>query len=435
MRCDVAVVGAGPAGLAAAAAAGDAGKSVVVVDMGARAGGQFYRHAADGTPAVGQHGWSTFVRLRAKARVVRGAVHLVEGGPPFVLHGVGVVADSVVIATGAHDRVVPFPGWTLPGVLTAGGAQALWKGSRVLPGERIVVAGTGPFLLPVAAGLARSDRVVGVFEANHPGRFVRFAAVLRPGKVVEAAGYLAVLARHRVPVRNRHVVLAAHGDSALSAVTVGRVDAGWRLVPGTERRISCDTLAVGYGFVPRIDVGVALGCATHLTSDGTVALSVDERQWTGVPGVYAAGEVTGIGGAALSLVEGAIAGLAVAGVSSGRLRRVRERHVGFARALAAVYPVRDGWLDRLGEDTVVCRCEEVCHGAVREAVGLGARDARAVKLFTRAGMGWCQGRMCGEAVAGVVSRLTGVDPDLAGVNRRILAEPVRLGELAREEDG
>lgn len=435
MKVDVAVIGAGPAGLAAAAAIG--GKSVVVVDMAARPGGQFYRHAADGTPAAGQHGWSTFTRLRSRVRVVTGrSVHLVEPGPPFVLHGADVVADAIVIATGAHDRQVPFPGWTLPGVLTAGGAQALWKGNRVLPGKRIVVAGTGPFLLPVAAGLAAAGaRVMGVFEANHPGRFVRFPHVLSPGKLAEAAGYLATLARHGVPVRNRHVVLAAHGEDAVTGVTVGRVDADWRRV-GAGRRIECDTLAVSCGFTPRIDIGVALGCATRVTGDGTLALAVDDRQRTSVPGVYAAGEVTGVGGVQLSLVEGALAGLALSGVDAPvSLRRTRDKHAAFARAMSAVYPVRDGWLDRVAGDTLLCRCEEVDHDAVRVAVGLGARDARAVKLLTRAGMGWCQGRMCGEAVACTVTRLTGADPELAAMTRRILAEPVRLGDLAREEDG
>lgn len=444
MRYDIAVIGAGPAGLAAAAVATGAGRSVVVIDMNARPGGQFYRHPADGTPAPGQHGWSTFTQLRSRVRVLSGrSVFMIEPGPPFTVHGVpGLTADAVVIATGAHDRQVPFPGWTLPGVMTAGGAQSLWKGNRVLPGRRIVVAGTGPFLLPVAAGLATEGAsVLGVFEANDPTRFARFPGVLArsPGKLTEAAGYLATLARHRVPVRNRHAVLAAHGDDALSSVTVARVDANWQRVPGTERRIDCDVLAVGCGFTPQVDLGTALGCATHLAADGTLALTVDDRQRTTVPDVYAAGEVTGIGGVRLSLAEGAIAGLALSGVDDPgrwtRLRGERDRHADFARAMAAVYPVRDGWLDNLDGDTLLCRCEEVDHDAVRAAVDdLGARDARAVKLFTRAGMGWCQARMCGGAVACVVAHLTGADPDLAAMTGRTLAQPVRLGDLATDEE-
>jgi hypothetical protein len=323
-------------------------------------------------------------------------------------------------------------------VLTAGGAQSLLKGSKVLPGRRIVVAGTGPFLLPVAADLVSAGAdVAGVFEANDPRRFARFPVALarNAGKLGEAAGYLATLARHRVPVRNRHTVIAAHGDDALTAVTVARVTADWRPVPGTERRIDCDVLAVGCGFVPQVDVGLALGCAGRVAADGTLALAVDDRQATSVPGVFAAGEVTGVGGARLSLLEGAIAGHALSGVdASVHLRRERSRHAAFAAAMAAVYPVRDGWLTGLTGDTLVCRCEEVDHDAIRTAVGdLGARDARAVKLLTRAGMGWCQGRMCAAAVGCVVADLTGTPmdtADLAAMSRRTLAQPVSLGQLA-----
>lgn len=434
MTYDLVVIGAGPAGLAAAAAASHSGRSVAVLDLNSRPGGQFYRHPADGTPTPGQHDWATFQRLRSGVDVLTGrSVPLIEPGPPFRV--AGLTADAVVIATGAHDRVVPFPGWTLPGVMTAGGAQALWKGNRVLPGRRIVVAGTGPFLLPVAAGLARAGaRVLGVFEANAPTRFARHPRVLarNPGKLAEAAGYHAVLARHRVPVRTRHAVIAAHGDDRLAAVTVAKVTADWRRIPGTERRIDCDTLAVGHGFAPQIDLGVALGCATHVAPDGTLALTVDDRQRTSVPGVLAAGEVTGIGGVRLSLAEGTIAGSTV---DDPGLRAERDRHAAFAAAMADVYPVRDGWLGNLDDGTTLCRCEEVGYGTVRAAVDdLGARDARAVKLLTRAGMGWCQGRMCGGAVACAVRHATGTDPDAAAMTRRILAQPVRLGDLATDKE-
>jgi NADPH-dependent 2,4-dienoyl-CoA reductase/sulfur reductase-like enzyme len=426
MRYDVAILGAGPAGLAAAGAANKAGKKVVVLDTGTRVGGQYFRYHGRPSRELGRllsacHG----VRILFERRVF-----LIEPGPPFTIHtvdGEPVVADAVIIATGAHDRVVPFPGWDLPGVLTAGGAQSLWKGNKVLPGRRIVVAGTGPFLLPVAAGLVTAGaEVVGMFEANDPRRFARFPLVLgrNPAKLAEAARYLATLARHRVPVRNRHAVVAAHGDNGVTSVTVAKVDAHWRPVNGTERLIDCDTVAVGCGFVPQVDIGTALGCATGISADGTTVLTVDQRQETSVPGVFAAGEVTGIGGVRLSLAEGAIAGRAVAGLTVPTRSR---RHADFARALAAVYPVRDGWLEWLSGDTLLCRCEEVDYDTIRQATELGARDARAVKLLTRAGMGWCQGRMCASAVASAIN--VPVEPA-----RRILAQPVRLGDLASETE-
>ncbi|HEX4725551.1 MAG TPA: FAD-dependent oxidoreductase [Pseudonocardiaceae bacterium] len=423
MRCDIAVIGAGPAGLAAAAAA--AGRSVVVVDLAARPGGQYFRHPVDGQPTRGRR---TFARLLSGARVLSGhRVYAIEPGKPHVLHLTGETrvlrADAVLIATGAYDRVLPFPGWDLPGVMTVGGAQSLLKGSRVLPGRRIVVAGSGPFLLPVAAGLATAGAdVVGVFDRDCAAGFVRYPGVVarNPAKIVEAAGYLATLAHYRVPLHSKHSVVAAHGTDELVAVTVGR------------ERIECDTLAVGNGFTPLIDLGIAIGCATRIRA-GSLVLAVDARQRTSVPGVFAAGEVTGVGGAALAMVTGALAGRAMAGLPpTNRLLRARARHAEFAATLAKVWAAQDS--PRLTDDTVVCRCEEVRYGAVRAAVAeLGARDARAVKLLTRTGMGWCQGRTCGDAVSLLVSRLTGTEPEPGGMALRILAQPVTLGELSEEE--
>jgi NADPH-dependent 2,4-dienoyl-CoA reductase/sulfur reductase-like enzyme len=423
MRCDVAVIGAGPAGLAAAIEAA-ARRQVVVLDLGPRAGGQYYRHTAAG-PTDPHFVIRESVCRGRGVRILTGTqVFLVEPGPPFTIHTPGetITADAVVIATGAHDRVIPFPGWDLPGVMTAGGAQSLLKGDNVVPGNRIVVAGTGPFLLPVAAGFATAGARVSVFEANHPGAFARFPGVLarNPDKIPEAARYLATMIRHRVGIGFGHHVDAAHGTDELAAVTIG------------GRTIPCDILAVSHGFTPQIDIGVTLGCATRLASDGTVALVVDDNQATTVPGVYAAGEVTGVGGKDLAELEGIIAGLTLSGVDDptrrAKLSVRRARRRAFAEVMPKVYPVPGLTVT---DATTICRCEEVTHGTIAAAVTeLGARDPRAVKLLTRAGMGWCQGRTCGEAVACTVAHLTGTSPDPAGAGRRILAQPVRLGDLA-----
>lgn len=427
-HCDVAVVGAGPAGMAAAHVAAGAGCRVVLLDAGPRPGGQFWRHRTGSPPDD-----PAYRRLAgALSRVDHrpdAAVWFAE--PGFLLHTSAgeIAADRLVLATGAHDRVVPFPGWTLPGVTTAGGAQALLKGHGVLIGRRVVVAGTGPFLLPVAAGLARAGaRVVGVFEASNPMRMIRRLPV-PAGKLVEAAGYAGTLARYRVPYRTGHAVVAAHGDGEVAEVTVAPVDR-----PSATRRIACDALAVGYGFTPALELPLLLGCATTMDGDGLV-VAVDHAQRTSVAGVYAAGEITGVGGADLAIAEGALAGAAAAGAPPprGMLRRrtVLRR---FAAALRAVHPVPVGWPDWLADDTVVCRCEEVRHRAVREAVReLGATDARTVKLLTRTGMGWCQGRICGFAVGCLAARLSGREPnagDLEAFAHRPIAQPITIGELA-----
>ncbi|MFF7259341.1 FAD-dependent oxidoreductase [Streptomyces sp. NPDC008159] len=466
----LAVVGAGPAGLAAALAAAGRGVHVTVVDSAEAPGGQFYRQPAAALgarrPQALHHQWRTWRRLRdgLERHLAAGNItHLPEhhvwcvdrrpGAPQeqrpfdtpgrFTVHAllgpgqeeaVEVRADAVVLATGGYEKVLPFPGWTLPGVVTAGGAQAMLKGGLVVSGRTAVVAGTGPLLLPVATGLAAAGvRVAALVESADPKALVRRAGTLvgRADKLAEGAGYAVELLRRRVRTLVRHTVVEAHGTDRLEAVTVAALDAEGRVRPGSERRIPCDTLAVGHGMVPHTDLAESLGC--RVDAHG-MCVAVDDEQRTDVPGVWAAGEATGIGGAALSLAEGHVAGRSAAARLRGREPDPREwaaaaaartRLREFFAALDTVYVASAHWTEQVTDDTVVCRCEEVTAGAVREAVGeLGAGDVRTVKLLTRAGMGWCQGRMCGPAVA----RLAGCAETVA---RRPFARPVPLGVLAR----
>lgn len=474
-RPHLAVIGAGPAGLAASLAAAARGIRVTLIDAGAAAGGQFYRGPAPGLgarrPQALHHQWRTWDRLaRGLAGHVKAGTieHLTDHhvwcverrSDGFAVHALlgpeqerpaTVRADAVLLATGGYEKVLPFPGWTLPGVVTAGGAQAMLKGSLVVPGRTAVVAGTGPLLLPVATGLAAAGvDVAALVESADPRAFLRGAgdetAFLRrtrdakaflgraralaaqPGKVAEGALYAARLVRHHVKVMAHHTVVEAHGEERLDAVTVAALDNDGRVRPGTEQRIPCDTLAVGHGMLPHTDLADALGCRV----DG-LGVHVDEEQRTDVPGVWAAGETTGIGGSALSLAEGYIAGRSVAARLTGTepdprewaaAAKSRTRTREFFAALDTVYAPPAHWTEQVTDDTVVCRCEEVTGGEIRRAVGeLGAGDVRTVKLLTRAGMGWCQGRMCEPAVAG----LSGCAQTSA---RRLLARPVPLGVLA-----
>lgn len=471
---DVAVVGAGPAGIAAAVSAADAGCTVAVLDLADRIGGQYYRHAAAELartePGVLHHGWPSFVRLRDRfeallragriLHLARHAVWSVDRREGFVLRalegerdraGRTVHAAALIVATGAADRQLPFPGWTLPGVLAVGGAQALLKGSLVVAGRRVVVAGTGPFLLSVADGLlAAGAQVAAVVEANSPWRYARRLGAVAGGygKVPEALGYGARLLRHRVPYLAQHGLTRAYGQGRVQGVVLSRLDDRWHPVRGTERRIECDTVAVGYGFTPQLDLLLPLGCRTATSPDGSLVVVVDDQQQTSVHGVYAAGETTGVGGADLARVEGALAGSAAAAAlgharrsdarMTRRLRARRARLRRFAAALQELHPVRDGWTSWLDDTTVVCRCEEVTCGRVREAVrDLGARDPRAVKLLARPGMGWCQGRICGAATATLTAVLCGRavhQRDLEGLVERVVAQPVPLRVLAGIED-
>ncbi|MEU9004525.1 NAD(P)/FAD-dependent oxidoreductase [Streptomyces sp. NPDC059982] len=469
---DLAIVGAGPAGLAAAVTAARLGLRVTLLDAGERPGGQFYRHPAAGLgalrPQALHHDWRAFATREAalRAHVAAGRIdHLPfhhvwtvvpDGDGGWTLHAVAgpeeraatVGARAVLLATGAYERQLPFPGWTLPGVVGAGGAQAMLKGGLVLPGRRVLVAGSGPLLLAVAGSLAAAGATVPavVEAASYTAYATRGPALLRnPAKLAEGATYGGALLRHGIRLLTRHAVTAAHGRDRVEAVTVARLDRDWRPLPGTGRRIPCDALAVGHGLVPQLELATGLGCATLRSPDGTVALELDAEQRTSVPGIWSAGETGGIGGAQLALTEGEIAAHAIAAHATAAhasaahavapravaaapvpaaLTRRRARLRAFAAAMAAAHRPGAGWTGWLSDATVACRCEEVPAGRIREAVEeLGARDARTVKLLTRAGMGWCQGRMCGPAVAALAGEEQAPD-------RRPLSCPVPLRHLA-----
>ncbi|MFF2044281.1 NAD(P)/FAD-dependent oxidoreductase [Kitasatospora sp. NPDC058170] len=453
---DLAVIGAGPAGLAAAVTAADLGLRCALLDAGPRTGGQYYRHPAPGLGATRpdrlHHGWSVYTDLADRLADHRdtGLVDFLGGHQVWALERTDEAADAwavhvtlgpqaeerstvraraVLLATGAYERQLPFPGWTLPGVVTAGGAQAMLKAGLVLPGRRIVVAGSGPLLLAAASSLVTAGaEVPAVVEATDYLGYARRPGVLAavPAKLVEGAGHGSALLRHGVRLRRRSAVVEAHGTDRVTAVTVARLDADWRPVPGTERRIACDAVAVGHGLLPQIELATELGAATRAVADGAVALEVDARMRTSVPGLWAAGETCGVGGADLAITEGELAAHAVADrLPHAALLRRRSRLRAFADLMAAAHRPGPGWTGWLRPDTDVCRCEEVPAARITEAVDeLGAGDARTVKLLTRAGMGWCQGRMCGPAVAALAG---GGEPT---ADRRPLACPVPLSQLA-----
>ncbi|GAA1297904.1 FAD/NAD(P)-binding oxidoreductase [Planotetraspora silvatica] len=485
---DVAVVGAGPAGLAAAVESAEAGLAVVLVDAAGQPGGQYWRHYDESHARPGDHrghhGWSAFTRLRDRLDVLTadGRIHYLPGHQVWLITrddpgvftlrvtrsfggsagrvGAGVsggtetgpsravAARALILCPGGYDRQLPVPGWDLPGVMAAGGAQALLKGHRTLAGRRAVVAGTGPFLLPVATGLARAGAsLAAVVEANGTLGWLRdpVGAMSVPGKGVEALQYAVLMARHRIPYRRRTVIREILGEDRVEAVRMARVDREGRLT-GPDREVAADLVALGWGFTPSLELPLMLGVDTRKDVDGSLVVVVDDLQRSSVDGVYVAGEATGVGGAALAVAEGRLSALALSAslrrpataAVVRRLQRAIRRGRKFAAAMHRAYPVPGAWTEWLAEPTLVCRCEEVSYGdLLRACHDLGAEDARTLKMLARPGMGWCQGRMCGFATAEIASCLSGRETtaeDLRSLSTRSLAFPVTLGELAALTD-
>ncbi|WP_305787143.1 NAD(P)/FAD-dependent oxidoreductase [Symbioplanes lichenis] len=452
---EVVVIGGGPAGMAAALAAHRRGARVVLIEASDDVGGQYWRHLPAARATADEHelhhGWNRFQTFRNALRdievVCDGHVWSVDrrdGRPPRVHVLVGPAdgqrreartfePDALVIATGAHERTLPFPGWDLPGVYTAGAAQALAKGERVAVGRNVLVAGSGPFLLPVVSSLIRTGaRVAGVLEAAGPVQLARgwgskpWRLAKAGAKGAELAGYVRDLARHRVPYRTGRAVVAAHGTDRVESVTISRLDGNWSPIPGTDSRIAVDAVCVSHGFVPRSELAIAAGCRA---TNGIV--DVDGNQLTSVPGVFSAGELTGIGGVDLALAEGEIAGAAAAGYAPPpAAARARDTFREFAKRLETAHGIRPGWQSWVDDSTLVCRCEDVTAGELRATAAMtGTRGLRSLKLTTRAGLGICQGRTCGRAVEELAAGPAGL-LDAGRTAHRPIATPVRLGELA-----
>lgn len=394
---DILVVGAGPAGIAAAVRAAEAGRSVALLDDNPAAGGQIWRsggHAPaqarawlarlDSSGVVRKQGWRVVDCPEAGvARAER------NGGQPQPGTGkepAEVIADfrykHLILATGARERFLPFPGWTLPNVMGAGGLDAMVRGGLPIRGKRVVVAGTGPLLLAVAAHLAqRGAKILAVCEQASMGRLLRFASRMlgEPGKLWQGIGYCRAIGPMRF--KSGCWPVMAHGRDRLRAVTLRQGAQKWV--------VECDYLACGFHLVPNTELAALLGCRMQ---DGFVA--TDEQMQTSVPNVFCAGEPTGIGGVDLSLLEGEIAGLAAAGrVEQARqLDHQRRAQLGFVHALRQACALDPQLRSLPADDTFVCRCEDVEYGRLREC-----SSWRQARLHTRCGMGPCQGRICGAA--------------------------------------
>jgi D-hydroxyproline dehydrogenase subunit alpha len=372
--------------MAAAVCAAECGAAVGIVDDNAAFGGQIWRQGSrrDEYPQAAQ--WRTRLNSAAITKLCGTRVFDQPEPGSLLAEGAGDLCKlryrSLVLATGARERFLPFPGWTLPNVMGAGGLQAMVKSGLPLRGKRVVIAGTGPLLMAVAAYLRKHGAEIPIVceQASWRSLAKLGIALLRyPAKIVQARQLKKDLAG--IPFSTNSWPTQAHGKQFLEAVTISR--------RGKSETIPCDYLACGFHLVPNLELPVLLGCGID---DSYV--KVDEFQGTTVDQIFCAGEPTGIGGVDASLIEGQIAGYAAAGHidKAQKLMGQKRKAQRFASRLDRAFRLRPELATLPTSQTIVCRCEDVTYSRLQAHTSW-----RAAKLHTRCGMGSCQGRICGPA--------------------------------------
>ncbi len=444
------VIGAGPGGIAAAVEAAKTGATVKILDENPKPGGRIYSPLNDGFKLVdpGYLGpdYEKGKALLAEFDAVRKKIDYRNDALVFgtfenrimAFHQAGsgqqIAFNKLIVATGAYDRPVPFPGWTLPGVLTAGGVQTLVKMQRVLPGKKLLFAGTGPLQLVVANQVVDGGgQVEAVLEAGEINNWLKLLKGLSRnwGLLTDGLRYVRGIRKAGVPLLRRHIILEARGGSQVEAAVIAEVDRDWRPIARTQRVLEVDTICLGYGLVPSVELTRLVGCRHRYAPDlgGWIPVRNEDME-TSIQGVFAVGDGAGVAGSAMAVMEGRIAGISAAQslgyISHEEADRLKKpylndmKKIGQLRdALDHISRPRPGLFELANDDTVICRCEELTLGDIKRAISKGTTEMNELKRLTRMGMGRCQGRMCGPAVQEIIARQTQTRAaDIAYLNQR-----------------
>ena len=453
---DAIVVGGGPAGIMAAVAARRHGATVALLDENPAAGGQVYRATPPGfppsaVPTPEEIDGDRLRRLLSESGAATMFGHKVWSvDPGFRIDALGpdgpvaIRAPRLIVATGTSERVVPFPGWTLPGVIGLAAATIMLKSQRMLPGRATVVAGCGPLLIAVVAGILKGGgRVVAMVDTAGRGDWLaRLPAFWsRPDLLARGASWLAAIRAARVPMYRRHAVREVREDGDGLRITLGPVSAEGRAHPGGERLLSADCLAVGNGLTPSNEVSRVLR-ARHRYEAARGGWVADTDPWgrTSIPGLYVAGDGSGIVGAAAAEHHGELAALAAlhdaghlsVSIFTAQQTAVRARFDKarrFGSAMAGLMAIRPAQVAAIPPESIVCRCEDVTRGEIEGAIDEGAREVNQVKAWTRCGMGPCQGRSCGDIVGELVALRVGGRETAGYFTGRLPLRPVSLAAV------
>jgi NADPH-dependent 2,4-dienoyl-CoA reductase/sulfur reductase-like enzyme len=462
---DLVIVGGGPAGLSAAAEASKHGLTVALVDERATLGGQIYKQFGLGfsvkddtklghdyligrklIEAVQNQLVTIFLLTTAVALDGERIIISTEGSKVRTLIG-----RRILLAPGAHDRPVTFPGWTLPGVITAGGAQTLVKTQRVVPGERILFVGSGPLALAFPAQLKNyGANVLLTLEAGRaPGLVdllrIAFATFGNFRLIVDAAKYRWTLLRRRVPIRYRRIIVEVGGQNRVEYAIHAKVDKNWRVITGTEERVDVDTVCIGYGFFPSVELFRLAGCELSYNENlGGPTVNSDAWGRSTIENVFAAGDGTGVEGSYVAVAKGTIAALKIAQdlhfisekqaivLAEASFRQMNSKRK-FQKALLPMFRVGGGIYELADNQTTICRCENVKRAEIDIAVA-ATSDVSVVKAYTRAGMGLCQGRNCQRQISALIAQVHKMEiADIPFGTPRFPVKPISLGAIADDQ--
>jgi len=430
---DLIVLGAGPAGISAAVVAAAAGLKVALFDENPAAGGQVYRlplDTSESTQAAEERVGHQLRQDLAASAVQTFFAHQVWAatgdyridaiGPRGPVH---CAARALIVAAGTTERVVPFEGWTTPGVIGLAAASLLLGSQQILPGRSTLIVGCGPLLAAVAAKtVANGGTIDAIADLASVGEWARAlpAMLSCPELLRRGIGWWRTLRRARVPILARHTIIKVEPVGERLRATLAPCDAAGRPRAGKHRTALVDCVAVGHGLTPATELTRLLRAAHRYSraAGGWIAIA-DQDGRSSRPRLYVAGDAAGIAGAAAAATHGASAALACAlelgGADRSRLERLleaaRARHkraARFGRAMARLMALRAGHVDAIAPETIVCRCEDTTCAEIDEAFQAGACDLNQLKAWTRCGMGPCQGRTCGDIAGELLARRTRV---------------------------
>lgn len=456
VKCDVLIVGAGPAGATAAVCLAESGQNVVVIDERHTAGGQYFKQKIAAVRRNGdddsqyQAGRELIDRLMASSATTffgatawgafRGNDSRLEVTATTAEQSLQLLPQKLIVATGAYESVPPFPGWTLPGVMATGATQSLLRAYRVAPGQRVLIAGNGPLNLQLACELADNGiQVVAVAEAAPAALPGRALAALRmasssPRLTLTGLGYLRTLRKHNIPIYNAHHIDRASGDKQVMEATIAPIDNEGVTNSQGAISFSVDAVCLGYRQRPSLELLKTLGCRLTRHSSGAEIVERNQFGETSAAGVYAIGDGAAPLGAQSAIVEGQLLADALLGKpKDSRLWRQQTRHRLFQRSLWRVFAASE--FVSVPQDVTICRCESVPDSTLRALIDNGVHDLNELKRRSRAGMGPCQGRYCARSLINLVREHKDVvESATSSFTAQNPVKPVTIADIVEEQD-